>query len=66
MNSMERMNECVVEQRMVYSIYYMYTLVLPCIGEGRRLLRRDGSGRRTRDVIHIRHIDMGIYTEYIT
>ena len=54
-----------VEQRMVYSIYYMYTLVLPCIEEGRRLLNRDGSGRRTRDIIHIRRIDMDIYTKYI-
>ena len=54
-----------VEQRMVYSIYYMNTLVLPCVGERRRLLKRDGSGRRTRDVIHIRHIGMDIYTKYI-
>ena len=51
---------------MVYSIYYMNTLVLPCIGEGRRLLDRDGSGRRTRDIIYIRCIDIGIYTKYIT
>ena len=55
-----------VEQRMVYSIYYMYTLVLPCIGERRRLLIGDGSGRRTRDVNHIRCMGVGIYTKYIT
>ena len=55
-----------VEQCMVYSIYYMNTLVLPCIGERRRLLMRDGSGRRTRDVIHIRCMGIGIYTKYIT
>ena len=50
-----------VEQRMVYSIYYMYTLVLPCIGERRRLLIGDGSDRRTRDVIHIRRVSMQFY-----
>ena len=46
---------------MVYSIYYMNTLVLPCIGEGRRLLKRDGSGRRIRDVNHIRCMDISLY-----
>ena len=56
----------IVEQHMVYSIYYTDTLVLPCIGERRRLLMRDGSGRRTRDVIHIRRTGIGIYTKYIT
>ena len=55
-----------VEQRVVYSIYYMDTLVLPCIGERGRLLMRDGSGRRTRDVIHIRRMGIDIYTKYIT
>ena len=51
-----------VEQHMVYSIYYMGTLVLPCVGERRRLLKRDGSGRRTRDIIHIRCMGIGLYT----
>ena len=51
---------------MVYSIYYMNTLVLPCVRERRRLLELDGSGRRTRDVIIFRCIDMDIYTKYIT
>ena len=55
-----------VEQRMVYSIYYMDTLVLPCVGERRRLLIGDGSGRRTRDVIHIRCIGICLYIKYIT
>ena len=64
--SMEDFGAVIVEQRMVYSIYYMITLVLPCIGEGRRLLVRDGSGRRTRDVIHFRRMGIGIYTKYIT
>ena len=48
-----------VEQHVVYSIYYMNTLVLPYIGEERGLLDRDDCGLRTRDINHIRHMEHG-------
>ena len=49
---------------MVYSIYYIGTLVLPYRG-GERTAVRDDCGMRTRDIIHIRHIGIGLYTKDI-
>ena len=49
----------------IFYILHGYSSLTLYKGE-ERLLIRDDSGVRTRDIIHIRHMGIGSYTKYIT
>ena len=49
----------------IFYILHGYSSLTLYRGEEKAAFMRDGSGRRTRDVIHIRRMGIGIYTKYI-